>query len=125
MCALIKSMRMLIVENFKTSAKWMRHAILQQDPQCAVDVVSSCAEALDVPDSYDVYIVDINLEDRGDGLKVIERMKNKGVVVAMSADNTFESRALECGASFFLDKFTNPIARLHLALKKIGEMSAG
>jgi len=121
-------MRVLIVEDEKKTASFIRKAL--QAEGCAVDVCDNGSEALAAPSAtpYDVIVLDIMLPGR-DGLSVLRQWRqrlNATPVLLLSARGEVTERVagLDAGADDYLPKpfaLVELIARVRALARRSGE----
>lgn len=118
-----KEIKILLIEDDRQIGRQIQTYL--QKRNYAVEIVSSCHDALNPPDYfYDVALVDINLPD-GSAEPLISKLKEKGIrviVTTVKNDESFIVKALDKGADDFLTKpFSLEIlrARIDAAMRTI------
>ncbi|MDO4719245.1 MAG: response regulator transcription factor [Peptostreptococcaceae bacterium] len=118
-----KEIKILLIEDDRQISRQVQTYL--QKRNYAVEIVSSCHDALNRPDYfYDVALVDIHLPD-GSAEPLIAKLKEKGIrviVTTVKNDESFIVKTLDKGADDFLTKpFSLEIlrARIDAAVRTI------
>jgi two-component system response regulator MprA len=103
-------MRLLIVEDDPSLARWLRQVFVSSDADAVVDEAGTAQSALDqaAATDYDLAMVDLELPD-GNGLRVVETWRQRGhqwpvVILTVRDDDADVAAGLDAGADDYLVK---------------------
>ncbi len=124
-CVPIKFMRILIVEDEKKIADFMKRGLKEEGYSADIAFDGEQGEFLAATNQYDVIILDIMLP-KVDGTKLCERLRNRKIItpiIMVTAKDAVKDRVkgLDSGADDYLTKpfaFEELLARIRALLRK-------